>query len=91
MKTGIKTFLKLLDHARHKHNQAYNAEYKLFSYLESKGISLDTIQTGAPNADNLGEAISCYLHYGEYTEEDLAREVELALKEAKRNHAGDHR
>lgn len=87
MGTGIKTFAKLLDHARRKNNQASIAEHKLFSYLQSKGINLDTIHTGAPNADTLGDAISCYIHYGEYTEEDLAEEVELALKEAKRNHA----
>lgn len=38
----------------------------------------DSIKTDAENADDLGQAINCFIDYGEYNIDDLMQEIEAA-------------
>lgn len=45
-----------------------------------ENVDLAMIPTCAENAENLDEAISCYVSYNEYTIEDLIEEIENIQK-----------
>lgn len=45
-------------------------------------IDPDEIPSAAENADNLEEAICCFIDYGEYSVSGIMREVRAAYKEA---------
>lgn len=54
----------------------------VFDALEDMCIEPDEISSAAENAENLEEAISCFIDYGEYSVSGIMREVRAAYKEA---------
>lgn len=50
--------------------------------LEDMCIDQDEIPSAAENAENLEEAICCFIDYGEYSVSGIMREVRAAYKEA---------
>lgn len=74
---------KLISDARKAAIAADAKEDKIYSYINEAypNILLDSVETGAENADNLDEAITCYVRYGEYTVNGLVEEFQKA-KEA---------
>lgn len=73
-------------------NKAREIQLKLDQQLAEIYYNLPSeigdLPTGAENADNIEEAISCYIHYGEYNPEgiwnDLVNsEVEDSVKDMK--------
>ena len=90
VKEHMQKFKKLLRTAKIAQAKASEAEQKLFSLLYEFEININHIPTHAENADNLEEAISCYISYGEYGEANVLREIEellekQACREAARN------
>lgn len=65
--------------AKHKQDEATLAINQLFGLLNEYDINLDSI-TDAPNADNLSDAINCYITYGEYTIDRLMDEIYKAIQ-----------
>ena len=61
--------------AKRKAVAAQAAEDLVFNLLEDMCIDAESVPTEAENADNLKEAISCYLNYGEYSLSKIMREV----------------
>ena len=71
-------FEKALKSAKRKAVAAQKAQNHIFELLEDMCIDADTVATKAENASDLGEAITCYLDYGEYTLSGIMREVRSA-------------
>lgn len=71
-------FEKALRAAKRKADAAQEAENAIFSLLGDMCIDADSIPTKAENADNLKEAIACYLSYGEYSVAGIMREIRAA-------------
>lgn len=71
-------FEKALKSAKRKAVAAQKAQNHIFELLEDMCIDAEEIPTKAENASNLGEAITCYLDYGEYTLSGIMREVRSA-------------
>lgn len=71
-------FEKALRAAKRKADAAQEAENAIFRLLEDMCIDADSIPTKAENADNLKEAITCYLSYGEYSMAGIMREIRAA-------------
>jgi hypothetical protein len=71
-------FEKALKSAKRKAVAAHKAQNHIFELLEDMCIDAEAIPTKAENASNLGEAITCYLDYGEYTLTGIMREVRAA-------------
>ena len=65
---------KLLKKARNANQKADAALRNVFEALEDICIELDA-PTGAENADDLEQAINCYVHYGEFNLKDLMKEI----------------
>lgn len=67
-----------LKSALQKARRAYkNADEKLrevYTILDSMCIDLEGT-TGAENADNLEQAVNCYVQYGEYNLKELVGEI----------------
>lgn len=68
-------FERMLKRARNEAIKAQAAESVVFSALDDMCIDADLVETGAPNADNLADAISCFIDYGEYSVAEIMREV----------------
>lgn len=68
---NIKSALK---QAKNKANAAQAAEQRVYTMLEDAHVNLQAV-TQAENADNLDEAIACYLSYDEYTLDGLMEEI----------------
>ena len=71
-------FEKALKSAKRKAVAAQKAQNHIFELLEDMRIDAEKIPTKAENASDLGEAITCYLDYGEYTLLGIMREVRSA-------------
>lgn len=58
-----------------------NATTMVFNLISelNDNVDLEDIATGAENADNLEEAICCYIDYGEYTIDELIAEITSAV------------
>ena len=54
----------------------------VFDAIEDMCIDPDEIPSAAENAENLEEAICCFIDYGEYSVSGIMREVRAAYKEA---------
>lgn len=79
----FRRFKSLLEKARKKQTEATAATELVYQALEDMCIDADHISTDAENADNLEEAISCFIDYGEYSVAGIMREVKAAYgKEA---------
>ena len=61
---------------------ARECEYAVFDALEDMCIDPGEIPSAAENAENLEEAICCFIDYGEYSVSGIMREVRAAYKEA---------
>lgn len=70
----MREFDRILITAKKKAVAAHLAEDAVFRALEDLCIDLDA-PTEAENANNLGEAISRYLAYGEYSHAGIMAEV----------------
>lgn len=70
--------------ARNAFIRAQNKEDELYYLIDSEYNNLDLshIPTKAENADNLYEAISCYLSYGEYNIDSLWEELQFGLNKS---------
>lgn len=78
----LSTFKRRLERAKRKAEESAAATRAVFKALEDMCINPDEISTDAENADNLEEAISCFIDYGEYSISGIMREVRAAYKEA---------
>lgn len=66
---------KLLQKTKKAYKKAQEAEAKVFRLLE-EAMCLDLeVPTEAENANDLGEAIACWLNYDEYTLRGLLSEI----------------
>lgn len=65
---------KLLQKARNAEQKATEAHNAVYAALDDMCIDLD-VPSRAENADNLRDAVSCYIHYGEYGPKNLLREI----------------
>lgn len=72
---------KLLIRARAAQVKASEAHDRVFKYIDKFGIDLD-VPGDFCNADNLADAISCYIHYDE---ENAAELAEIISEENARN------
>lgn len=80
----IESLMRKIEAARKKSISFADSYYKAMSDLESLIRDTDLIQSDAENADNLQDAISCYIQYREYSLDKLRQEIESALgREAK--------
>ena len=74
----LQNFKILLNKARKKQDKATDATQAVLDALEGMGIDGFQFATSAENADNLMEAIMCYINYGEYSEAGIMSEVRSA-------------
>ena len=65
---------KLLQKARKADKKASDALAAVYSALEDMCIDIE-VPSNAENAENLEEAVSCYIHYGEFGLANLLREI----------------
>lgn len=65
---------KLIQKARTANQKADIALRKVYQAIEDMCIDLNS-PTEAENADNLEQAIACYVQYGEYSLHDLMAEI----------------
>lgn len=71
-----------INFAREASLRAGQAVREVFYMLDCMGIDL-SLPTNAENADNLEEAICCYIQYGEYGIENILREIQSASEGAR--------
>lgn len=72
----------LIEDAREKQIIAQNAIGSVMDAIEDIGIvDLSRFKTQAENADNLEEAIYCYIQYGEFDVDSIIKEIKVAEKE----------
>lgn len=74
----FRRFKSLLEKARKKQTEATAATALVYRALEDMCIDADQIPSDAENADNLEDAISCFIDYGEYSVAGIMREVKAA-------------
>ena len=74
LRKGIETAKRITD-------KATEAEDLIFKALDDLGVDSAKHNTAAENASNLLEAISCYIHYGEYSIDGLMKEIQKAYEE----------
>ena len=77
---ALAVFKRRLEQARKK--AVETATKAVFDALEDMCIEPDEIPSAAENAENLEEAICCFIDYGEYSVSGIMREVRAAYKEA---------
>lgn len=79
-----KKLRSLIEDARKKQVAAQNALGSVMDAIEDMGvIDLSRFETKAENADNLEEAIYCYIQYGEFDVDSIIEEVKAVEKEYK--------
>ena len=79
-----KKLRSLIEDARKKQVTAQNALGSVMDAIEDMGvIDLSRFETKAENADNLEEAIYCYVQYGEFDVDSIIEEIKAAEKEYK--------
>lgn len=71
-------FEKALKSAKRKAEIAQSAEDFVFRLLEDMRIDAELVHSNAENAENLKDAITCYLSYDEYSLAGIMREVRTA-------------
>lgn len=65
---------RLLQKAKRAYDKAQEAEAAVFQALEDMCLDLEA-PSEAENASNLGEAVACYLNYGEFSLSGLLSEI----------------
>lgn len=71
-------FERILKRAKAAAEKAQAAERMVFKALEDMCIDPSEIPTSAENAENLEEAIACFLEYDEYSVAGIMKEVREA-------------
>lgn len=71
-------FERILKRAKAAAEKAQAAERMVFKALEDMCIEPSEIPTSAENAENLEEAIACFLEYDEYSVAGIMKEVREA-------------
>lgn len=84
IESALKVFKRRLERAKRKAEESAAATSAVFKALEDMCIDADKIKTEAENADNLEEAINCFIQYGEYSVSGIMREVRGAYREAEK-------
>ena len=69
---------RLWKRAKDAATKAQAAEYAVFNALDDMCIDTEEVPTSAENADNLKEAISCFLQYDEYSLAGIMQEIRSA-------------
>ena len=69
---------RLLRKAKTKAEAAQAAENMLFKALEDMCIDAESVHSDAEDAENLKEAICCFLSYDEYSVAGIMREIKKA-------------
>lgn len=77
-----KEFIKSMKTCRKTFERAIEREAKIFEEMEDAfpELNLNNCVTFAENSDNIQDAISCYLQYGEYSPEKIWEDLVLAKK-----------
>ena len=75
---AMKVFGRHLRKAKRIADEYMKAEQTLFDDLDLMCIDAESTPSNAENAENLKEAICCYLLYGEYGFSNVMREVHEA-------------
>lgn len=78
---ALAVFKCRLEQARKKSAENAAATKAVFDALEDMCIDLNEIPSAAENAENLEEAICCFIDYGEYSVSGIMREIREAYKE----------
>lgn len=67
----------LIQRARNQYQKAQQLEDQVFEYLDFIGIDepSDISSVSAENVDNLEDAISCYLNYGEWSVDGIIEKI----------------
>ncbi len=81
---ALAVFKRRLEQARKKAVESAAATKAVFDAIEDMCIDPDEIPSAAENAENLEEAICCFIDYGEYSVSGIMREVRAAYKEAEK-------
>lgn len=70
-------FMKFIEKTRKYYDKAQKAEEELFNYIEKicPDVDLECIPSNAENADNIKDAITCYCQYGEYSSDEIYKEL----------------
>ena len=73
-------FVRSMNSAKNAFLKAQEKEQQIFNKLNDTFPRLDLSDciTNAENTDNIQEAISCFIQYGEYTPEEIWEEIHLA-------------
>lgn len=75
--TDLKDIRKLIQKARKKSIELNDATPAVFDALSDVDLC---VPTDAENADDLEQAISCYIQYGEYSIDELLDEIKQQYK-----------
>lgn len=70
--TDLKDIRKLIQKARKKSIELNDATQAVFDVLSDIDLN---VPTDAENADDLEQAISCYIQYGEFSIDELLDEI----------------
>ena len=70
-------FERLLRKARARNLRAEEAERNVFQAVEDMCIDIER-PSKAENAETLGDAISCFIQYGEYGATNIMKEIRAA-------------
>ena len=73
-----KEFIDKCEKARQLQKEIDAVIYDIFDNLPSEVYN---IPSNAENADNVEEAIQCYIYYGEYNPEDIYYEIKKYIVE----------
>ena len=76
--TDLKDIRKLIQKARKKSIELNNATQEVFDALSDIDLC---VPTDAENADDLEQAINCYIQYGEFSIDELLNEIKQQYKE----------
>lgn len=70
-------FVKKLKAAREAYKWAQLLEESLFDELEISfgNIDLEDAKSNAENAENIKDAVCCYLNYGEYSPDEIWNDI----------------
>ena len=70
-------FVKKIETAREAYKWAQLLEESLFNELEMsfENVDLEDVKSNAENAENIKDAICCYLSYGEYSPDEIWNDI----------------
>ena len=74
----IKEVKRLIQKARKLSEQKSIVTLEIFNILEKSGIDLEN-KSNADNADDLEQAITCYIDYNEYNIKSIIEEIKSQL------------